>query len=268
MASEVISRISGMIKVTVVALAIPISAWAQQEVHQQIPVNPPAVVVDQPLNFPCWYCLAVASQGGGRSGATASIFDLHVISSKYDEGFPRAITARIESECENCQPTALTAQSRGLNPSVTVWAANLEAYSQGRASVAEFNMGAALGGYVLDVAPVRMPDGTPSRIDAILKVEGFKYDPGAAHISTYIDAKMNPDTALIRLPADQGAVTLFATADGRMREVWSKVADGRWRRETFIDGVAQDADSKIAVLEARVEAMTLALKRAGLLTDE
>lgn len=231
---------------------------------RQIPSNPTAIVVDQELNFPCWYCLAVVSRGAGRFAATSSIMDLHVISNKFDVAFPRALVARIESECEFCQPAAVTAQARGMNARSTVWAANLEAYSLGRASVAELNIGAALGGYVIDVAPVRLPDGNASNIDAVLKVEGFKYDPGAAKIGSYIEAKINPQTALVVLPADQGPVTLFATADGRMREVWSKGPDDAWHREVIVDGATQDADNRISILEARIAALSEVLNRFAL----
>lgn len=219
------------------AAMLPVPALAQQAVYQQIPANPPAVVVGQELNFPCWYCLAIDSQGGGRAGATSAIFDLHVISSATDAAFPRALVARMDAACAVCQPTAITAQVRGSNPLGTVFGANLEAYSVGRAAVVEINMGAALGGYVLDVVPVRMPDGAPSRIDAVLKVEGAGGDSAAAVVGAVVEVKINPQRAVIVIPADQGPVTVMETADGRMKEVWAKDDAGKWSRQIIIDGV-------------------------------
>lgn len=198
-----------------------------------------ALVVSRGADFPCLSCLAWVSGGGGRYGATASILDLHTISSASDVAFPRTLVARLESSCAACQPAAIQIQARGLTPSASVFAANFEAYSQGRASVSEFNIGAGLGGYVLDVVPVRMPDGARSKIDAVLKLEGFGGDVGAAQVGTVIDLRMNPTQAVIVIPADQGPVTVMQTADGRMKEVWAKDIYGHWGRQIIIDGVVQ-----------------------------
>ena len=224
------------------------------------PSTQAALVVDRKADFPCLTCLAFVSQGGGGYGATAAIMDLHVISSAADVAFPRALVARIESACAACQPAAFTAQARGTSAATTVWAANFEAYSTGRASVAELNIGAAGGGYVFDVVPVRQSNGSPSQVDAVLKVEGFGNDPGAAKVGTYVDARINPTTAIVSIPAGQGPVTITATADGRMREVWSQTADGSWSRQLWNDGKPESLGARVAALEAEVAALKAALK--------
>ncbi len=234
----VIPPVKTLWAVLIYAALTLISAPAQAQ-YITIPDNPTAIVVSQPLNFPCWHCLAIESQGGGKYGATASILDLHVISSRDDVSFPRALVARIESWCQICQPAALTAQARGMVSDGTVWAANFETYGLGRGTVLELNMGTALGGYVLDVVPTRLASGAPSRIDAVLKVEGFGNDPTAAKVDRYIDARINPTTALIVIPSDQGPVTVMQTSDGRMKETWQKDIDGNWTRTLWIDGVPQ-----------------------------
>ncbi len=201
--------------------------------------EPDVVTVTQrAADLSCIYCSAFISDGGGTRGHTAALLDLHVISSRYDVAFPRALQARLESDCASCQPAAFTAQARGLSPTTTVWAANLEAYSEGRASVAELNIAARAGGYVLDVVPVRMPDGTASRVDAVMKVEGFEHDPAAAVVGAVLDVRVRPQAGVVVIPATEGCTIVVATADGRMREEWCLVA-GAWSRRVVVDGVAQ-----------------------------
>lgn len=203
------------------------------------PSNQPALVVNRAADFPCLSCLAWVSAGGGQIGATATILDLHVISPASDTAFPRALVARMESDCAVCQPVAIQVQARGLNSATSVFGANFEAYGLGRASVAEFNIGAAMGGYVLDIVPVRLPDGSSSKIDAVMKVEGQGRDSGAAIIGAVIDLRVNPARAVVVIPAGQGPITVLETSDGRMKEVWAQSAAGVWGRQIIVDGVVQ-----------------------------
>lgn len=206
------------------ALFFPIAGNAQQ-------------ITEQRLDAPCIYCNAYISQGGGIYGHTASLMSLHVISSKYDVAFPRALVLKLETDCEFCQPAALQAHVRGT-ANTSPFAANFECYSEGRCTGNEINIGARHGGYALDIIPVRLPDGSPSRVDAIMKIEGFGFDKGAADIDRIIDIRINPRIAVIVIPADQGPITVMQTADGRMKEVWEKT-EFTWTRYYIIDGVRQ-----------------------------
>lgn len=189
-----------------------------------------------PLTEPCWACFAFYSQGGGTRGHTAAVMDLKFVGTQDDVAFPRALTARIESDCAICEPAAIQAQTISNNPDSTIWAANFETYTRGRATVLEFNMGAANGGYVMHVVPTRTRDGFMSKIDAVIGVEGFGYDPYVTEIGSYINARIRPTEAMTIIPSDQGAVTITMTSDGRMKELWIKI-DNRWFKQLWIDSV-------------------------------
>lgn len=246
-------------------MTLAFSANAQGVIYKAISPNPDVIAVNQSLDFPCWYCLANVSEGGGRYGATSSIMDLHVISSKDDVAFPRALVARIETECANCQPAAIQAQVRGLNENTSVFGANIEAYGAGRGTSLELNIGVAKGGYVLDVVPVRLPNGNSSTVDSIIKVEGQSGDERAAKINNYIDARIRPERALIILPSNQGPVTILETSDGRMKQVWGRDSRGAWKQTIYVDGAAMSDDTRISALQNQVDKLSASLRQHGLM---